>query len=108
MYNYTALVTRILSGDTFEALVDLGFNVFLNMRFRLYGISCPPPKYPTKTRGIEAQARTGDLILNKRVKLGSIKYDKNGISLAEVMIDGFDLAERLVQEGFAVRYEEKS
>lgn len=41
MYTYNAKVTRIIDGDTLELDIDLGFNVHVNERIRLYGVNTP-------------------------------------------------------------------
>ena len=41
LYHYNAEVTRVVDGDTVDALVDLGFNTYSKQRIRLYGINTP-------------------------------------------------------------------
>lgn len=41
MYNYSATITRWVDGDTVDMRVDLGFRMFAETRFRLYGIDTP-------------------------------------------------------------------
>ena len=41
MYEYKAKVTRVVDGDTVDALIDCGFSVFRKERIRLYGINAP-------------------------------------------------------------------
>ena len=38
MYNYNATCTRVVDGDTVEAMIDLGFGVHVNKRIRVAGI----------------------------------------------------------------------
>jgi micrococcal nuclease len=40
-YIYTATITKIIDGDTVDAIVDLGFSVQTKIRFRLNGIDTP-------------------------------------------------------------------
>lgn len=41
MYAYSARVIRWVDGDTVDLRVDLGFHIFIETRFRLYGIDTP-------------------------------------------------------------------
>ena len=40
-YTYAATVLRWVDGDTVDLIVDVGFHVAVNGRFRLYGIDTP-------------------------------------------------------------------
>lgn len=41
MYQYNAMVVRVVDGDTLDLMVDLGFDIFQKMRVRLFGIDTP-------------------------------------------------------------------
>lgn len=41
LYTYNARVTRVLDGDTIEAVIDLGFGIATTQVLRLRGIDCP-------------------------------------------------------------------
>ena len=41
MYEYKAKLIRVIDGDTIDALIDLGFDVWVKKRIRLYGIDAP-------------------------------------------------------------------
>ena len=42
MFEYNAIITKIVDGDTVDVDIDLGFEVWLkNQRIRLYGIDTP-------------------------------------------------------------------
>ena len=49
MYKYNAKLIRVIDGDTIDALIDLGFDVWVKKRIRLYGINTPE----TRTRDLE-------------------------------------------------------
>jgi endonuclease YncB( thermonuclease family) len=38
---YQAKIVEIVDGDTFDLMIDLGFNTFVKERMRLYGIDAP-------------------------------------------------------------------
>ena len=57
MYEYKITVDRVVDGDTVDVFVDLGFNVKIKERFRLYGIDAPESRtrdLSEKERGIIA------------------------------------------------------
>lgn len=41
MYEYRAVVTRVVDGDTLDLDVDLGFKVHVHVRVRLLGVNTP-------------------------------------------------------------------
>ena len=41
MYEYSAKLIRVIDGDTIDASIDLGFDVWVKKRIRLYGIDAP-------------------------------------------------------------------
>ena len=41
LYTYKLIITRWIDGDTFDAIVDLGFNVMSKIRFRLLDVDTP-------------------------------------------------------------------
>jgi endonuclease YncB( thermonuclease family) len=38
---YQAQIVEVIDGDTFDLMIDLGFNTFTQQRMRLYGIDAP-------------------------------------------------------------------
>lgn len=106
-YNYKAKITRIVDGDTVDAIVDLGFTVSVNVRFRLYGIDTMEltDKDPVKRNlAMEAKLRLISLVEGKEVMLKSYKTDKYGRWLAEIFLDGTSINKMLLSEGLAVEY----
>ena len=49
MYTYKAKLVRILDGDTIDAKIDLGFDVWVKKRIRFLGINAPE----TRTRDLQ-------------------------------------------------------
>lgn len=41
MYEYKAKLVKVIDGDTIDLNVDLGFYIFIQMRFRMAGINTP-------------------------------------------------------------------
>jgi micrococcal nuclease len=109
LYNYSAEVTNIVDGDTFDALVDMGMKIYQKARIRVMGIQCPERGQPGFD---EAKAFCELWLMGNRVYLSSQKRDAFGRWLCWVWreVDGtaFDLmdtfGERMIREGHAVRY----
>lgn len=109
-YDYRAMVLRWVDGDTLDVRVDLGFEVSIVQRIRLYGVNTPEmnsanPSDRTLARSAlamaEALAPPGSL-----VQLQSHKsQDKYGRYLATVASDdGEDIAKTLVGSGRGTEY----
>ncbi len=41
MYRYNAKLDRVVDGDTIDALVDLGFDIWKKVRIRMVGMNAP-------------------------------------------------------------------
>lgn len=71
MYEYKAKVTRVIDGDTFEALVDLGFYIFTEITLRLVEVNTPETWRPINEaenyHGELATKFVSDLILDKEI-----------------------------------------
>jgi len=46
MYQYKCKVLKVIDGDTVDVQTDLGFDILLNMRVRLFGIDAPEMSTP--------------------------------------------------------------
>jgi len=87
-------VTKIVDGDTFDAIVDLGFNIKTKKRFRLLGVDVFETRLSSKVGhittkeqkklGLLAKVLLQDLILDTVVKIKSEKSGKYGRWLADV------------------------
>lgn len=110
MYNYKAVVTRVVDGDTVIVDIDLGFGVWLKEQsVRLAKINTPEIKGSTRVAGIAAKDFLSKLILNKWVQIRTEKgQEKYGRWLATILLeeDGnlIEINSRMVTEGFAVKY----
>lgn len=105
-HTYRATIRKIVDGDTFDASVDLGFTVNVNVRFRLNGIDTPETYVPSceaeKIHGKAAKDFTakmmpvGTVVEIKSHKMGVYnRYD------ADVTLpSGVDLATLLRENGF--------
>jgi len=106
-YEYNAYIVRVIDGDTFEAKVDLGFNMAFKATFRLKDIDTPETWRPScdaerkhgeaATRFVEAKMLHKNVILIT-YKAGAGIY---GRYTADVVLeDKRNLREILIAGGF--------
>ena len=110
MYEYKVTLDRIVDGDTVDVNVDLGFTVWLSkQRVRLYGLDT----WESRTRNLEVKAKgllakeftkhmvseAEEIILISHVK------GKYGRILGELICDGVNLNDALIENGHAVVYD---
>ncbi len=106
---YRATLDRIVDGDTFDCILDLGFDVKLHkQRVRLAGIDTPESRtrnLAEKALGLKAKERLKELCVGtfKVKSLGKGKYGRIlGIPYTE---NGEDICQKLISEGHAVEYQ---
>ena len=112
MYEYYATVLRIVDGDTVDVDIDLGFDIHVKHRIRLYGIDAPETRtrdLEEKKRGFAAKDRVVELCpVGTRLKVRTMKdtTGKYGRVLGELYLDDQpqSLNKMLVDEGLAERY----
>jgi len=113
MYEYKVKITRVVDGDTVDADVDLGFDIFVKDRIRLMGIDTPESRTRNKAEkklGLLAKERLkalckqhkGNIIL-KTSKEGKGKF---GRILGSIFADGSEVTfnDILIAEGHARNY----
>ena len=111
MYEYNAKLVRVVDGDTIDALIDLGFDVWVKKRIRLYGIDTPETRtrdLEEKKAGIAAEDRLIELMWenNNEFVLVSHGVGKYGRCLGELFIGSQEsVNQMLINEGHAVVYE---
>ena len=119
MYNYNATCTRVVDGDTIDAMIDLGFGVHVKKRIRLAGINAPESRTRDKQEKILGLAAKDRLIAmmegaDNKFELESQELGKYGRVLGKLHIDkldGKDLITKtcvndcLVKEGYATEYD---
>ena len=113
MYQYKAIITKVIDGDTVDVDIDLGFEVWLkNQRIRLYGIDTPESRTSDKTEkifGNLAKAKVlhfcpvgSEIILQTKTDDSRGKY---GRILGELVTkDGTNVNKFLVDNAYAVSY----
>ncbi len=110
LYYYKAYVTRVHSGDTCRADLDLGMGIWTRgLEIRLHRIQAPETKGGNRKAGIAARDYLRGLILDREVLLRTIKdrKDKPDRYLGEMTVvteagETINVNEDLVRVGHAV------
>lgn len=109
---YNAEVKKVVDGDTFDIIIDLGFDVLKKGRVRLYGVNTPESRTKNieeKKMGLAAKEFTDQWLAaaNYKVKIETIidKNEKYGRVLARVWNEsGSCLNTEIVASGLAREY----
>ena len=109
---YNAEVKKIIDGDTFDIIIDLGFDILRRDRVRLYGVNTPESRTKNveeKKLGLAAKEFTDQWIkkAGNYVKIETIldKNEKYGRILARVWNEaGECLNTEIVKSGLAREY----
>lgn len=105
MYQYTAIVVRVIDGDTVDLSIDLGLDTVRNIRCRLFCINAPEMR---TNEGKAAREHLYELLGSEPVTVHTIKdrTEKYGRYLVKVY-RGDSLKSvnaQMVEDGHAVRY----
>ena len=108
-YLYEAELIRVIDGDTVDAWIDLGFDITVRRRIRLWGINAPETRtldLEEKREGKIAKARLEEVLnLNRgSFMVKSIGVDKYGRCLGELYIQQVNLNKQLLAEGLVEVY----
>ena len=115
MYEYSCTVERVVDGDTIDVVLDLGFDIMYKSRVRLYGIDTPE----SRTRNLDEKARGKmasaflkeaveegkQIVIQTKVKDSRGKY---GRVLGDIVVDGKNINQLMVQCHLAVAYHGQS
>lgn len=99
MYQYKAIITNIVDGDTFDMDIDLGFHIHVHERVRLLDINTPETFGSEKCLGLIVKQYATIHFLNKEVVIRSEKADvaantdSFGRWLVRVNVDGNDICD---------------
>jgi len=109
-YNYRVKsIVKIIDGDTFDCILDLGFDVLLEARVRMMGIDTPESRTrdeEEKRFGLLAKEWLkknlhGEILIQTEVDNEKGKF---GRILGTVWAEGKNLNESMIQEHMAVAY----
>jgi len=109
---YNAEVKKVVDGDTFDIVIDLGFDTLKKGRVRLYGVNTPESRTSNaeeKQKGLAAKEFTDQWLTraNHKVKIETVidKNEKYGRVLAKVWdSNGNCLNTDIVAAGLAREY----
>jgi len=116
MYKYKCKLVRVIDGDTVDAMIDLGFDIWVKKRIRLADIDTPEIRTRNKEekkKGLKAKEILEDAIAANKGEFLLISHGvgKYGRCLGELHIDkywfrsdkyeGKIINEMLVADGWA-------
>ena len=117
-YVYRGKLERVVDGDTIDALIDVGFDIWVKKRIRYKGIDTWESRtrnLEEKAKGLEAKARNKELLMEVSSKPGYFRLKSYGVGkygrvLAEIFImdsNGvqIDINKTLIKEGHAYVYD---
>ena len=112
-HNYSAKVLRVVDGDTCDAMIDLGFNVWVKERIRFKGVDTWESRtrdLEEKKKGLAAKAYVKDLLENSddgKFSIISHGVGKYGRVLGEIFVKGHETSvnQLLIENGHAYEYD---
>jgi len=111
MYEYNAKLLRVVDGDTVDAMVDLGMDVWIKKRIRFYGVDTWESRTRNKEekkKGLIAKERTKELLgeHGDGFQIKSHGVGKYGRVLGELYVEGHTrtVNQTLIDEGHAYKY----
>jgi endonuclease YncB( thermonuclease family) len=100
LFTYNVYVTQVLDGDTFKAVVDLGFKIMTVQTLRLRGLDAPEIE---SKEGREAKAFFEKRLRKSPVLIRTVKSDKYDRYLADVFVGGKYVNQQLLDKNLAER-----
>jgi endonuclease YncB( thermonuclease family) len=111
LYNYKIhKLLKVVDGDTIDVVIDLGFDIHVTKRIRLYGIDAPESRTRNKeekVRGLAAKARLKELLDKKQTMyIESFGEGKFGRLLAKIFVGEYqvDVIDLMITEGHGEAY----
>lgn len=106
-----ARVLRVIDGDTIDVIFDLGFDVQLKQRIRMFGIDTPESRTRDKTEkkfGLASKKYLKDIVASAdeivcKTHVADAR-GKFGRVLGEIWCNGENINSKMIQEGYAVAY----
>ena len=117
-YIYRGKLERVVDGDTIDALIDVGFDIWIKKRIRYSGIDTWESRtrdLAEKAKGLEAKARNKELLMEVSSKSGYFRLKSYGVGkygrvLGEIFIEDnegkqYNINKTLISEGHAYVYD---
>ncbi|QOV22805.1 thermonuclease family protein [Anabaenopsis elenkinii] len=105
-------VHKVVDGDTIDADIDLGFNISLTKRIRLADVDTPECRTSNtyeKKLGLEVKQWLQKNLDGKKEILIKTELpdstEKYGRILGRLYVDGVCLNDRMIEEGYAWKYD---
>jgi len=99
-YIYRAKLDRVVDGDTIDAMIDVGFDIWIKRRIRYMGIDTWESRtrdLDEKKKGLAAKARNKELLEAGRFKLKSFGTGKFGRVLGEIFVSPEYVGEHITE-----------
>jgi len=115
MYTYQCNTIRVIDGNTVDAIIDLGFNVTIRQRIKLYGVHVHDIRSADeaeKNSAMSAKIKLTDLlgqqffcetIMNKRGKAGRTM---GKVYTIDSIGGKVDVNARMIDDGYAKKFGE--
>ena len=117
-YIYRGKLERVVDGDTIDALIDVGFDIWVKKRIRYMGLDTWESRtrnLEEKKKGLAAKDRNKELLEKVSSKPGYFRLKSHGVGkygrvLGEIFIQDKDgksmcINEQLKLEGHAYEYD---
>ena len=117
-YIYRAKLDRVVDGDTIDAMIDVGFDIWVKKRIRYKGIDTWESRtrdLEEKKKGLAAKERNKELLEKVSSKPGYFRLKSYGVGkygrvLGEIFIQDnnnkqYNINQTLITEGHAYVYE---
>ena len=117
-YIYRAKLDRVVDGDTVDALIDVGFDIWVKKRIRFVGLDAWESRtrdLEEKKKGLIAKSRVTELLEIVSTKRGYFRLKSHGVGkygrvLGELFImddneNTICINNQLISEGHAYEYE---
>ena len=117
-YIYRGKLDRVVDGDTIDAMIDVGFDIWVKKRIRYKGIDSWESRtrdLEEKKKGLAAKERNKELLEKVSSKPGFFRLKSHGVGkygrvLGEIFIQDKDensicINNRLISEGHAYVYD---
>ena len=117
-YIYRGKLERVVDGDTIDALIDVGFDIWVKKRIRYKGVDAWESRtrnLEEKKKGLAAKERNKELLEKVSTKPGYFRLKSYGVGkygrvLGEIFIQDLNenticINNQLISEGHAYVYE---
>lgn len=111
MRKYPATLVKVVDGDTIDAIIDIGFDILIKKRIRLWGIDAPETR--SRDKGEVKSGKRSKKRLKEILDVSDGKFEiilhgrgKFGRYLGEIFVEQHEKSVNsvLINEGLAKEY----